>query len=52
MENMLRKEEDDVLADLQELEADERYHASDSEDSWVDDHKDTVAYEWEDVFAD
>ena len=54
MERMLKKEEEDVLADLQELEADELYHASDSEDTWGDDHKDkdTVACEWEDFFAD
>lgn len=48
---MLREEEKEVLADLQELEADQAYCVSDSDESWgeKDDH---VVYEWEDFFND
>ena len=46
---MLREEEKEVLADLQELEADQAYCASDSDESWGG-NDDTVVYEWEDFF--
>lgn len=46
---MLREEEKEVLEDLRELEADQAYCASDSDESWGD-QDDTVVYEWEDFF--
>ena len=51
MNEMIKKEEEEVLDDLKELET---YLASDNEDyeSWGEEHEDKVAYEWEDFFAD
>lgn len=45
---MLREEEKEVLADLRELEADQAYCASDSDESWGNDESEVV-YEWKDT---
>jgi len=47
----LKEEEDEIRADLQELET---YYASDDSDSesWGDKKDKTVVYEWEDFFTD
>ena len=42
---MLREEEKEVLADLRELEADQAYCASDSDESWGNNESEVV-YEW------
>lgn len=47
---MRKEEEDEIRADLEELET---YQASDdSDESWGDEHEEKVVYEWEDFFAD
>ncbi|KAJ7364996.1 hypothetical protein OS493_007632 [Desmophyllum pertusum] len=47
---MRKEEEDEIRADLEELET---YQASDdSDESWGDEHEDKVVYEWEDFFVD
>ena len=46
---MRKQEEDEALADLQELET---YVTSDSDDSWGDEHEEKVVHEWEDFFDD
>lgn len=48
---MLREEEKEVLADLRELEADQAYCASVSDESWGNDESEVV-YEWKDFFND
>ena len=50
MARRLKEEEEEIRADLQELET---YHASDdSDESWGDEHKKAVVHEWEDFFTD
>ena len=49
MTKLRKEEEEEALADLKELET---YVASDSDESWGDEHEDKVVYEWEDFFGD
>ena len=51
MERRLKEEEEEMCADLQELET---YHVSDDRDSnsWGDKQDKAVVYEWEDFFTD
>lgn len=50
MARMRKEEEDEIRADLAELET---YHPSDDgEESWGDDKEKRVVYDWEDFFTD
>lgn len=51
IEYMLLEEEKEVLEDLREIEADQAYCASDSDESWGKSENE-VAYAWEDFFND
>jgi len=49
MARRLKEEEEEIRADLQELET---YHLSDDSESCGDKQDKAVVYEWEDFFSD
>ena len=51
MARRLKEEEEEIRADLQELETYQTSDDSDSE-SWGDKQDNAVVYEWEDFFTD